>query len=357
MGDLPETRLQRGLRLATVAIALVHLFALDLPALLANLSAYRSSAVEVIAFVLVAFVLVSIGHAVWRERAFNRPLLSGVLVVAAVAALAAIPPPYLLEKAEWTFAVVCWAGLLLLLDKGFLAVLTFLAVHLALRLGLLAVTGVGDREAVAGPLLFTAGFLAYQLGIALAATLLRRMATTVVVAAKEEERLRSAGAVAEHLHRDRQARYAGLDTVPLLTGLAAGVLDPTDERVRTRCAVEAGRMRRLFAEQDEVPDPLLHELRACVDTAERRGVTVYLGSCGHRPDVPLRVRRALTEPVLAVLATARSHTRVTIVGSPESVTVHAIADGKEPTLPSSDEVTVSTLAMNGRHWMEATWRP
>jgi hypothetical protein len=162
--------------------------------------------------------------------------------------------------------------------------------------------------------------------------------------------------VAEHLHRDRRERYAGLDTVPLLTGLAAGVLDAADERVRTRCAVEAGRMRRLFAEQDEVPDPLLHELRACVDAAERRGVTVYLGSCGRRPDVPLRVRRALTEPVLAVLATARSYTRVTVVGSPVSVTVHAVADGDGPELPRSGEVTVSTLAMAGRHWVEATWR-
>jgi hypothetical protein len=356
MGDLLENGLQRGLRLATVAIALVHLFALGLPPLLANASVYRSYPVEVIAFLLVALVLMSVGHAVWRKRAFNRPVLSGILVVAAVAALAAMPPPYLLTKAEWTFGVVCWAGLLLLLDKGFLAVVVFLATHLALRLGLLAATGVGDSDAIASALLFTAGFVAYQLGIAFAATLLRRMAATVATAAKEEELLRTAGAVAESLHRDRQERYAGLDTLPLLTGLAAGVLDPADERVRTRCAVEAGRMRRLFAEQDEVPDPLLHELRACVDTAERRGVTVYLGSCGRRPDPPLRIRRALTEPVLALLATARSRARVTVVGSPVSVTVHAVADGDRPELPQSEEVAVSRLTMDGRHWVEATWR-
>ena len=79
MGDLPEPGLQRGLRLATVAIALVHLFALNLPPLLANASVYRSYPVEIIAFLLVAFVLVSVGHAVWRGRAFNRTLLSGVL--------------------------------------------------------------------------------------------------------------------------------------------------------------------------------------------------------------------------------------------------------------------------------------
>lgn len=356
MGDLPETKLQRGLRLAIVAIALVHLFVLSLPLLLVSAAVYRSFAVQIVAFVLVTVVLVSIGRAAWLERRPNRPLLFGTLGVAAVAALSGIPPDDLVTGAEWTFGVVCWAGMLLLLDNGFWVVVAFLVGHLVCRLGLLAVNGGGDRDSVTAATLFAMGGLAYQAGIALAATLLRRMAATVAGAVREEERLRTAEAVAERLHRDRQVRYAGLDTVPLLTGLAAGVLDPADERVRTRCAVEAGRMRRLFAEQDEVPDPLMHELAACVDTAERRGVTVYLGSCGPRPELPLRARRALTEPVLAVLATARTHARVTVIGSSLGVTVNVVADGERPELPDGGEVAVSRLERDGRHWVEATWR-
>ena len=175
-------------------------------------------------------------------------------------------------------------------------------------------------------------------------------------AVRDRERQRTADAVAERLHRDRRQRYAGLDTVPLLAGLAAGVLDPTDEQVRTRCAVEAGRLRRLFAERDEAPDPLLHELRSCVDTAERRGLTVYLGTRGARPEPPLRVRRALTEPLLTVLATARSQARITLIGSPATVTVSVVADGDVPCPPAGNgEVTVTHLEEDGRHWVEATW--
>jgi hypothetical protein len=85
-------------------------------------------------------------------------------------------------------------------------------------------------------------------------------------------------------------------------------------------------------------------------------VTIYLGSCGARPEVPLGVRRALTEPVLAILAAARSCARVTVIGSPTSVTVNAVADGAPPELPVDRQVAVSRLELDGRQWVEATWR-
>ncbi len=72
-------------------------------------------------------------------------------------------------------------------------------------------------------------------------------------------------------------------------------------------------MRRLFAESDDVTDPLEHEIHACVDVAERQGKSVQLSIRGARPALPLDVRRALTEPVIAVLAGARSR-----AGSPWS---------------------------------------
>ncbi|GAB3440079.1 histidine kinase [Actinophytocola sediminis] len=359
MDDQPEAKLQRGLRLAIVAIALAHLFVLSLPSLLAHVSVYRSPATELVAFVLLAALLTGIGLVVWRERSFGRWrwILLGVVFIAAVLALVGIPPRYLTEAPEWSFGVVCWAGMLLLLDYGFVAVVCFLAGHLLARLGLLAVVGESSRASVVAALLLTAGFLAYQVAIAFAATLLRRMAGAVAKAMRDEERLRTAEAVAGRLHRDRQERYAGLDTVPLLTGLAAGVLDPADDRVRIRCAVAAGQLRRLFAEGDDAPDQLMHELRACVDTAERRGVTVYLGTCGSRPEPPLPVRRALTEPVLGALVAAESQARVTVIGAPAAVTVSVMTDGDPPPdLPAAGEVTVTRLAQDGRHWVEAMWQ-
>lgn len=358
MGDQPEAELQRGLRLAVVAIAMVHLVALSLPALVVHASVYRVLALEVVAFVLVAAVIIAVGRAVWTGRPLGRGrwFLLGVLAVAAATALIGLPPRYLTEGAEWSFGVVCWAGLLLVLDYGFGAVVLLLGAHLAARLALLAVTGA-ESTPVVGALVFTAGFLCCQVAVAFAATLLGRLARAVADAARDGERLRTEEAVAERLHHDRRERYAGLDIVPLLAGLGTGALDPADDRVRARCAVAAGRMRRLFAEQDDVPDPLVHALRACADSAERRGVTVYMGTCGARPDPPLPVRRALTEPVLALLASARSHARITVIGSAAAVTVSVIADGDPPAeVAAADGVALMSMSRDGRHWVEATWR-
>ena len=354
MGDLPETRLRRGLHLAIGVIAGTHLFAVCLPSLLVHAEVYRSVAVELVAFALVAAVTGVAGFAGWAGRA--RWWLFAVLLVAAALALAGLPPEYLAGPPEWSFGVVSWAGILLLLDKGFGAVALFMAGHLAARLVLLAATGDAPSAEIADAMTATAEFLLIQLAIVLAATLLRRIAVGVTAAARTRERLRTAEAVADHLHRDRRERYAELDVVPLLTELAAGVLDPADDGVRIRAALAAGRLRRLFAEQDEVPDPLLHALRACVDTAERRGLTVYLGTCGMRPDPPLPVRRALTEPVLTVLASARTQARITVLGAPSAVTVSVVADGDRPEVPAPPGITVTSVTHDDRHWVEATWQ-
>jgi hypothetical protein len=358
MGDVPETRLRRGLHLAIVVIAGAHLFVMCLPVLLTHAGAYRSVTAELVAFVLVAAVTGAAGFAAWSGRPLGRARwwLFAVLVVAATLALAALPPEYLVAAPEWSFGVVCWAGILLFLDKGFAAVALFLAGHLAGRLVLLAVTGAAAWAEVADALTFTAEFLVIQLAIVLAATLLSRLAVSVTAAARTREELRTAEAVADQLHRDRRERYAELDAVPLLTELAAGVLDPADAGVRTRCTLAAGRMRRLFAEQDEVADPLLHALLACVDIAERQGLTVYLGTCGVRPDPPLPVRRALTEPVLTVLASARSEARITVLGTRTAVTVSVVADGDQPVVPAPAGITVTSLTHDERHWVEATWQ-
>lgn len=351
---MSERTLVRALGLATVVITLVHLLALGLPALLLNLPVYRSVAVAVAAFVATSAVLATTGLFLLRDRRFGpwRWVLLAALLVAAVLVLVGIPPSHLTTSAEWSFGVVSWIGMLLLLDYGLPVVTAFLLGHLAIRLGLL-----GEMPD-AGVLIFTAGFLLCQFVIAFAATMLRRLAVVAAAAARAEDEVRTADAVAEQLHHDRWERYAGLDAVPLLTELAAGVLDPADERVRARCVVVAARLRRLLAENDDVPDPLLHELRACVDSAEHRGVTVYLGSCGPRPNPPPPVRRALAEPVLILLARAESEARVTVLGSPPAtVTVSVVADGEPPpAIPAPDTLTVTRQTHGGRHWVEATWR-
>ena len=73
---------------------------------------------------------------------------------------------------------------------------------------------------------------------------------------------------------------------PLLQDLAAGRANPADQAVQRDCAIAAARLRRLFAESDDAPDPLIHELLACADVAERRGVAADLEAVGGIPAVP-----------------------------------------------------------------------
>lgn len=122
-------------------------------------------------------------------------------------------------------------------------------------------------------------------------------------------------------------------------------------------------MRRLFAEASAVSDPLLHELRACIETAERLGVPVSFAERGTRPELPARIRRRLTEPTIAALATARGKARVTVTGTEQAVTVSVLAECA-PFMPDtpdndsdsdSDGVAVSTMRNGAKWWIQATW--
>ncbi|MEV4802353.1 hypothetical protein AB0K18_20250 [Nonomuraea sp. NPDC049421] len=193
-----------------------------------------------------------------------------------------------------------------------------------------------------------------------ASAIVRRLGQVAADAHAETERVRVAEEATAQAHRLRLARYDELSasTVPLLEGLAGGSLDPEDPGVRRRCAIEAARMRRLFAEADSVADPLWHELRHCADVADRKGVAVELDARGMWPVPPVAVRRDLTEAVLTVLATASSRARVTVVGGDDQVSVSVVADGDELAAPrpASDDVLVEAVQHGDLIWMEATWQ-
>jgi hypothetical protein len=171
---------------------------------------------------------------------------------------------------------------------------------------------------------------------------------------------------------------------PLLAGLADGTLDPADRGVRHACAVEASRLRRLFAETDDVAEPLLHELRACSYIADQRGVVVDLQTTGRLPDLDRDARRVLTEAPLLALAGAERHARITVLARSDEVAVSVLVDGAGPPAgsagggtgppagsagggtgppagdgtgpPAGDpEVTVTALD-GGERWVEARWR-
>jgi hypothetical protein len=270
-----------------------------------------------------------------------------------------LPPGAVFTVDNWYFEAIGWFGVLLLFDRSLLSFLGFLLAYLAVTTVPVAVFGHADRSVLAGFGITAVSVGGFQTLTATAAGALRSVAASALAASAAAERTRTGRAVARQLHLDRQRRYRELAATagPLLGGLADGSLGVEEEDVRRRCAIEAARMRRLFAETDDIDDRLLHELRACADIAERKGVLIELISQGSWPELPLAVRRALTDAPMRVLSTAAGTARVTVVGTPGSVSVSVVAE--DATLPEPAEtegVRTASISVDNRVWVEATWQ-
>ncbi|PRX47189.1 hypothetical protein B0I33_106290 [Prauserella shujinwangii] len=362
-GAATRARLHHGLRIATLLVATAIVGGLGLTNLLRNLDRYESATAQLVAIAALAAVLATDAVLVVLRRPWwSRARLPAVAVVLAASALsyATLPEGRTSTTVDWAFGAANWVGLVVLLDRPLRSLLAFLAAHeLTALLHLLSL----EEPTRAALLRFATGsvnVIGYPLCVAVVTVALRRIGTAAARAQREIEQVRTAEAVAVESHRRRRQRFAELSgsTVPLLEGLADGSLSPADTGVRRRCAIEAARMRRLFAEIDTVADPLLHELRHCADIADRRGVLVDFDARGRCPPLPVPVRRDLTEAALAALATAGSWARVTVVGEPALVSVSVVADcgGIAPPEPASDGIRVETFRDDDLTWMEVTWQ-
>lgn len=342
LGELVARSYGRGMVLVVLWLVAVWHLTNDLLGLVSWSASYRSLGAEVAGWLGLAAVGVLGGVRLLRQRTGRGPALAlaGATLAAGGLATAAVPGPALLGGAGWAWGATGWFGVLVLLRRPPVELVALLLANSGVTLAVLAYDGVLDRVGVArfGTVLY--GTAALQLTVALTARALDatgRRAAAVAGAAAAVRRRRQ---VAEELHAGRQERYRDLrrSAGPLLAGLAAGTLDPAERDTRHRCAVAASRLRRLFAETDDVPDSLLHELRACADIADRRGVLVDLQVLGRLPELDRTARRTLTEAPLVALAGAERNARVTVVGRSDEVAVSVLADGDED------------------GWVEARWR-
>lgn len=354
------TSFQRGLRWGVIVMSTAILLGLDLPRLLSSQDAYHAMWPQYVTWLGLLAVTVVVAVATWRDKPLGRSrwvLLAFVFALSVLGAVS-VKPEFLLGPAHWSEGDAGWQVVLLMMDSRVAVFASVLVAQYLMTFGVAVVAGQAALSVV-GVVNATWAVLTYQLAIAMIAAVLRGLAVRSAKVARDEEQLRTAEAVARQLHEDRKQRYAGLaeTTVPLLQGLASGELDPAEESVRRSCAVEAARMRRLFAEGSTVSDPLLHELRACIETAERLGVPVSFAERGTRPTLPAQIRRRLTEPTIAALATARGKARVTVTGTDETVTVSVLA-ACEPFTSTSDTdgVSISAMQSGDRWWIQATWQ-
>ncbi|MFC9254682.1 histidine kinase [Amycolatopsis thailandensis] len=313
-----------------------------------------------VAFTTLAAVLVVAAWWVLRWKPVPWPVaLPGAVVVLAASATAtwALPPDRLFGDGDWASGLAGWHLLVLLLDRPTLAMaaLVFQMTLTFLRQG----AAPTDRGEIGSAVIVGLSVLAFQAATLTLIRVVNRRAGEAAEASAERDRQAHRKALAEQREADQRSRFAGQlgATLPLLAGLADRTLDPRDEIVRQRCTLAATQLRRLFAENDDVPDPLVHEVSACVDLAERRGVTVTLAVSGEPAPVPTGIRRELTGPLMIALVAARSQARVSVLRTGDEIRVAAITDG-EPgaTANGSGAVDVEWHALGERSWMEAKWR-
>ncbi|MEU5610703.1 hypothetical protein AB0H03_18540 [Streptomyces sparsogenes] len=354
----------RGIRAGALAILLTLHFGYALPALLGSLARYPHPWVPLAAYGLLTLVLGGSVLLGLGGRPWPRGWVPAALVctfAASVAATSQVPADhYLVGDAHWSFTVTGWFAVILLGHRGLAAFGVFIGCHLAATAAQLLMVEVPPRAVGASMALKALATCTFQMTIVAGAKLLLSSSAAIGEARRAQERVRTRIAVARQIQEDQRRRYAELNTtvIPLLTGLADGSLDPQDEEVRRACALEAARLRRLFAESDCTFDPLVHEMRACIDVAERNGTTVQLAVRGDPLGLPLPLRRALLDPVIAALATAGRTARVTVVRGEDQVRVGVVVDALRDRLPepAAGGIRVRTVHAEGRCLVEAVCR-
>ncbi|GAA1975504.1 hypothetical protein [Amycolatopsis minnesotensis] len=358
-------RLAGEMRLAGVLMLCAVHFGLALPVLLSQTSAVANPWPDFAAYALLTVLLGLFVPAAVRGEPQPWPVvLAGVLGTLVVCVSSGIPYQEGISApgpADWSFQETGWFGVVALLSRPPSALAAFLCGHAAITFGMLAFSGGVDGRALAQTLISPTWTYALQITVASAATLLRVCEQRAQAITAEQARVRAEETAAELVHSDRQRRFGDLQgsLIPLLTGIADGSADPTAAGVRRLAAVEVARMRRLFAESDHTDDQLIHELRACIDVAERNGVVVQLAVRGKAAALPIEVRRALTDPALTALAAARSAARTTVLRMGGEVRVSVVADDPGVTVPVSAHrnVEVRTLTSPTTLWVDATYKP
>jgi hypothetical protein len=350
------------MRLTVVLVVVVWHFGYDIVIIARGWDSYQSRTAVAGAWLALAGVQIVGSVLLLRDR-LGVSIARGLSVVAFAAgavATFACPPGQALSDVSWAWNSVGWFAVLLLLDRPLRELLTLSAANTAVTALALALDGSLDRVTLARFLTVAYATAGVQVLFGYINLHLRQAAqqTRELAAVQAEQAARLA--TEEAVHAGRQQRYGELRdrAEPLLHGLAESRLDPADPVVQRAAGIEASRLRRLFAETDDTAHPLLHELRACADLAERRDVNVTIHHHGDLPALPAQVRRHLTEAPLVVLVAAVSWARLTVVADREWIVVSALADAPVEALhrlPPNDFSTIMHNEEENELWVESTW--
>jgi hypothetical protein len=363
-----EALSDRGSRMAAVLIAFGWHLGINVPAVVRYWPEYRSPWIAGAGWLVFAAVgVISAAHLLRGTPNPTWPLI-GVLLLVYTVVFVNTPGPLIFQSANWAWSTLGWFVVLVLWGRRVGALVAVIAAAAVIAFVALLTADAADAAGVSRYTMYVYGTTTLPIAFSVAAGVLRTLAagsarTAAARAALDAERI-----AARRAQEDRRERLSTVSRTvgAVLAELADGRADPTDPQVQRRCAMEAARLRRLIAESDDVPDPLLHELRSAVDIAERNGLSVELVTVGTLPVLPVHVRRRLAEPLTTTLALAQQWARLTVVAQPEEVVVSlvTVSTAAEPTtgppLPlqrSRDGDVEHMYEQDGeRIWAQTRWR-
>ncbi|SCL18164.1 hypothetical protein GA0070616_1447 [Micromonospora nigra] len=322
-----------GARLVAVVIALVWHVAVGLPAVLAARAELAVPEVVLGGWLLTAALGVAAGVRLLRRAPLPPVPLLALLVTVDVAVFATASDTLLFTAANWVWGTLGWFFVVALWQRPVHWLLVMLGAHSLIALAALVGYGATSAVDLARYAMYVYGTSSLPTAVFAGAAVIARLARARATASATANALTAEREAAEQGRRERRDRLAlvGSAAGAVLAELADGRADPTDPQVQRRAVLAAARLRRLIAESDDVPDPLLHELRAAADLAERTGLPIDLVTIGTPPPLPVRVRRQLADPVVAALAGATGWARVTVVSGPDGVEVSLVTpDRAEP---------------------------
>ncbi|PWR04824.1 hypothetical protein DKT68_30190, partial [Micromonospora acroterricola] len=320
----------RGARIAAVAIALAWHVAIGLPAALAARAEFTAPVVVLGGWVVVAVAGAVAGVRLLRGAPLPPWPLAGLLLAVDAAVFAASGERQLFTAANWVWSTLGWFFVLAVWGRRVTGLVALLTTHALIAL--VAVLGHGhDTADLARYVMYVYGTFSLPVAVFVGGAVIVGLARERAATAAAAHAMAAERDAAERGLRERRDRLAlvGAAAGRVLGELADGRADPDDPEVQRRCVLAAARLRRLIAESDDVPDPLLHELRAAADLAERNGLPIDLVTIGSPPPLPVEIRRRLADPLTGILADARGWARLTVVSGPDEVVVSLVTPDRE----------------------------
>ncbi len=285
-----------------------------------------------------------------------------VLLLASVLLRSQLPVEQIGAGADWSFGAFGFVAAVVLLGQPLAMMVTALIANCCIGLGVLTGLGQFDQQTLVPFAATTVGVSVFPLA---AAIFYPRLASVDRLAAQDirgrqavlAKELKAGQVAADRAHRSSAIESSA---APLLQALADGTADPQDPQIQTAARIESARLRRLFAEVDEVGEPLLHEVRASMDAVERHGVAVTLETRGAIPSLPVMLRRALLEAPMSTLASAVGNARIVIMAGPQSLSVSVVTDGPPspvPAPPGRPDTRTTTTTVENVTWTQTSWEP